>query len=253
MLRSFKLTIAYDGTNYAGWQVQPDQPTIQSELQKALKRVTKQDVQAIGSGRTDSGVHATAQAASCQIRNWNASASDLTTALNCQLPDDIVVTESVDAPLDFHAIRDATGKRYRYQIQLGGKRNVFRHRFHWHYKFPIEIEPMIDAASRFIGQQDFASFQASGAERKSTTRTVRACDLIDESTDQYNQIALEIEANGFLYNMVRNIVGTIVEVGRGKESPTWIDDVIAAKDRDAAGPTAPPQGLFLIRVDYPSF
>ena len=251
MPRSFKLTIAYDGTDYAGWQVQPDQPTIQQELQKALRSVTKQAVQAIGSGRTDSGVHAIGQVASCRIDNWNATAADLATALNTHLPDAIVITDSVDAPDDFHAIRDATGKRYRYQLQLGGRRDVFRQRYHWHYKIPVEIQPMRDAVDRFVGEHNFASFQAAGAERKSTVRTIKACELIDESTDDRRRIAIEIEADGFLYNMVRNIVGTVVEVGRGKKSPEWIGELIAAKNRDLAGPTAPPQGLFLVRVDYP--
>ncbi len=253
MTRSFKLTVAYDGTDFAGWQVQPDQPTIQSELQKALRRIAKQDVQAIGSGRTDSGVHALAQVASCQIANWNATAADLKTALNTQLPDSIVVTDSIDAPDDFHAIRDAIGKRYRYQMQLGGTRDVFGHRYHWHFKFPIQIDPMREAAAKMVGEKDFACFQAAGGDRKSTVRDIRSCDLIDESTENHRRIAIEVEANGFLYNMVRNIVGTLVEVGRGKHSAEWVDDVIAQKNRDNAGPTAPPQGLFLKEVHYEAF
>ena len=267
MTRSFKLTVAYDGTDYAGWQVQPNQRTIQSELQRAFKRVTQQDVQVVGSGRTDSGVHAIAQVASCQIESWNASATRLAAGLNTFLPESIVVTESIDAPDGFHAIRDSIGKRYRYQIQLGGLRNVFHHRYHWLYKHPVEIESMIQAAKHFVGEKDFASFQAAGGERKSTVRTITHCELIEDESDYQNgfdqsrldlpgtgkRIAIEIEADGFLYNMVRNIVGTLVEVGRGKRSPDWITDVIEAKNRDVAGPTAPPQGLFLKRVDYNEF
>ena len=253
MLRTFKLTVAYDGTDYVGWQIQPNQPTIQNELQRALKRATKQDIKVVGSGRTDSGVHAIAQVASCRIESWNASAADVATALNSQLPESIVVTESIDAPADFHAIRDAIGKRYRYQIQLGGLRDVFQHRYHYHYKYPLRIEAMIEAAKHLIGEQDFASFQAAGGDRLSTVRDIRHCELFDDSTDLHQRIAIEIEANGFLYNMVRNIVGTLIEVGRGKRSAEWIDEVIEAKNRDVAGPTAPAQGLFLKRVDYEKF
>lgn len=253
MPRSFKLTIAYDGTDYAGWQVQPDQPTIQSQLQRALRIVTKQKVQVIGSGRTDSGVHALGQVASCRLERWRATPSDLMTAINNQLPPAIVVTHAIDAPDDFHAIRDALGKRYRYQLQLSGNRDAFMHRYHWHYKIPVEIEPMRQAAARFVGKHDFASFQASGAERKSTVRHVTDCQVIDQSTDQYCRIAIEIHADGFLYNMVRNIVGTLIEVGRGKKSPDWIEGLIQARNRDLAGPTAPPQGLFLVKVDYPDW
>ena len=236
-----------------GWQVQPNQPTIQNELQQALKRATKQDIKVIGSGRTDSGVHAIAQVANCQIESWNAAAADVATALNSQLPDSIVVTESIDAPIDFHAIRDAISKRYRYQIQLGGLRDVFQHRYHYHYKYPLQIDAMIEAGERLLGEQDFASFQAAGGDRLSTVRHISHCEVIDASTDLHQRIAIEIEANGFLYNMVRNIVGTLIEVGRGKRSVDWINEVIAAKNRDVAGPTAPAQGLFLKRVDYESF
>ncbi|NNE01019.1 MAG: tRNA pseudouridine(38-40) synthase TruA [Pirellulaceae bacterium] len=250
MSRTFKLTVAYDGTDYAGWQVQPNQVTIQGELQKALRQITKQSVNVVGSGRTDSGVHALAQVASCQIGQWNATATDLGRAINTRLPETIVVTEAVDAPDDFHAIRDAIGKRYRYQIQIGGRRDVFQYRYHWRIKYPLDIESMFDAAQRFVGEHDFASFQATGAERKTTVRDLRACDLIVRDIDGFGQLAIEVEANGFLYNMVRNIAGTLVEIGRGKHPPQWIDEVIAATNRDVAGPTAPPQGLFLQWVDY---
>ncbi len=260
MSRSFKLTIAYDGTDFAGWQVQPQQKTIQETLQDALQVVVHHAVQVIGSGRTDSGVHALGQAASCCLPHWRASAADLARAINAQLPDTIVVLDAIDAPDDFHAIRDALGKRYRYQVQIGGLRDVFDYRYRWHLRGRIDVDAMQQAASRLLGRHDFASFQAAGSDPKiTTTREIRACEWIrqsapdDQSGTDPLRLALEVEADGFLYNMVRNIVGTLVEVGRGKQSPNWIDQVIEARDRSVAGPTAPPHGLFLLRVDYPSW
>ena len=254
LLRTFKLTISYDGTDFAGWQVQPGMPTIQGMLHVALRRVTGSHIQAIGSGRTDSGVHAIAQVASCTLP-WRAPADRLASALNANLPDTILVREAVDAPDGFHAIRDAIGKRYRYQLQVGGKRDPFEYRYRWFLRGEPSIEKIQLAAARFVGRQDFASFQASGSDRKTTVRDLRACDVIVQHADAESgvlHLAVEVEADGFLYNMVRNIVGTLVEVGRGKHPPEWIDEVIARRNRDAAGPTAPAHGLFLLRVDYPS-
>ena len=259
MSRSFKLTIAYEGTGFAGWQVQPGQPTIQGKLQSALAQIVGEPVQVIGSGRTDSGVHAIAQVASCTLNQWRHSADSLRKALNTRLPETIVVTESVDAPDDFHAIRDATGKRYRYQLQLGGTRDVFEFPYRWHLKGHVDIDQMRIAASRFLGTHDFAGFQKAGSDRKTTVREIRACEIIPQSlpehfaSDGRLHFAIDVEANGFLYNMVRNIVGTLVEVGRGRRKPEWIDEVIAGKDRDLAGQTAPGHALFLLRVDYADF
>jgi tRNA pseudouridine38-40 synthase len=249
------LTIAYDGTDFAGWQVQPGQKTIQSMLERALQRVTKEQIRVIGSGRTDSGVHALAQVAGCTLPLWRDSCDRLAHALNANLPDTIVVTEAVDAADGFHAIRDAIGKRYRYQLQLGGRRDAFQHRYRWHLHGAFDIDRMRAAANRFVGKHDFASFQATGSDRKTTIRHVRACEISQQqtSTSEAMNLAIEVEADGFLYNMVRNIVGTLVEVGRGKQPPEWIDEVMAARDRHAAGQTAPAKGLFLLRVDYRPF
>lgn len=272
MTRAFKLTIAYDGSEFAGWQVQPGQPTIQATLEEALATITRSKVRVIGSGRTDAGVHALGQIASCVLPTWRAASADLRRAINTKLPPTIFVTDVTEAPIDFHAIRDATRKRYRYQIQVGGMHDVFAHRFRWHIRIPLSVDAMRRAAVQITGRHDFACFQAAGAERKSTVRTVHACDLIqlpavaygapDRFVPTVNEadlppgdgqallLAIEVEADGFLYNMVRNIVGTLVEVGRGKQSPDWVSGLIAGRDRDAAGPTAPAKGLFLQRVDY---
>lgn len=253
MARSFKLTIAYDGTEFAGWQVQPGQPTIQQVIQRALSKVCKESVRVVGSGRTDAGVHALGQVASCTLPNWRASPTDLMRAVNCHLPPTVVVRDVAEVANGFHAIADAVGKRYRYQLQIGGNRDAFEYRYRWHLRRDVDVDAIRDAATRFVGRQDFASFQASGSDpKKTTTRDLRACDVIEQERlgEGILRFAIEVEADGFLYNMVRNIVGTLVEVGYGKRPPEWISEVIAACDRGAAGPTAPSHGLFLIRVDY---
>ncbi len=254
--RWFKATVAYDGTNYCGWQVQPGRVTIQSSIERAIAQVCRERVRVTGSGRTDSGVHAIGQVASFSLANWRASADSLCRALNSKLPIDISFSKIVDAPEDFHAIRDARGKRYRYQLQVGGLRDAFEYRYRWHVHGPLDLVAVGRATEIIRGKHDFASFQAAGAARKTTTRDVRELVLIQQSApselspDAPLQLAIEIEADGFLYNMVRNIVGTLMEVGRGKQSPQWVADVLAATDRTVAGPTAPPHGLFLMRVKY---
>ncbi len=260
MNRTFKLTVAYDGTDFAGWQVQPGQQTIQGRIQRAIERLTGAHVPVVGSGRTDAGVHALAQVASCTLPQWTGTAKNLASAINTKLPDSIAITDAIDAPDGFHAIRDAVSKRYRYQIRIGGGRDVFDHRYRLLIRYRVDVEQMRAAAQRIVGTLDFASFQASGAVRQSTVRTVSCCEILaDPPTGDSTAIqapklmSIEIQADGFLYNMVRNIVGTLIEVGRGKYSPEWIDKVIEAKNRDIAGPTAPAHGLFLKEVHYAPF
>ncbi|WP_182866387.1 tRNA pseudouridine(38-40) synthase TruA [Stieleria mannarensis] len=251
MTRTFALSIAYDGTDFAGWQVQPGQETIQGTLQRAIKRSTKQDVTVTGSGRTDAGVHALAQVASCRFTSWTASTDALLKAINSRLPETVVVTEVHDAPQDFHAIRDAIGKRYRYQIQVRHQRDPFGHRYRWRLRRNVDVAAMQSAAAKIIGHRDFASFESAGAARKSSVRDVRDCQVIPSADyETSGHLAIEVEANGFLYNMVRNIVGTLVEVGYGKQTPAWIDEVLGQKNRVYAGQAAPPQGLFLKEVYY---
>lgn len=255
MSRTFKLTVAYDGTDFSGWQIQPGRPTIQGLLERAIAKRVGVRVGVVGSGRTDAGVHAIAQVASCTLPAWSASAASLAKAINVDLPDSVLVTEAVDAPSDFHAIRDSISKRYRYQIQNGGNRHPFDHRYWYRVRKAVDIDAIGEAARHVIGRHDFASFQATGATRQTTTRTVTACDVVRLPNDEWDEsrFAIEVEADGFLYNMVRNIVGTLIEVGNGKQTPSWVVDVISAKDRDAAGPTAPAVGLFLKHVTYGAF
>lgn len=257
-MATYKLTLGYDGSTLGGWQVQPDRPTVQGLLEKALFRVTGESTSVIGSGRTDAGVHAIAQVASCRVPKWNHSAEALGRALNTHLPDCVSVTRVEPAVDGFHAIRDATGKRYRYQLQIGGVRDAFEYRYRWHVHGQVDIGAMRRAAERFVGTKDFASFQAAGSDRKTTVREVRACDVLVQRAGSESDVsgplhlAIEVEAGGFLYNMVRNIVGTLVQVGLGKHPDGWIDEVLAAKDRKVAGPTAPANGLFLLWVSYPN-
>ncbi|WP_417746022.1 tRNA pseudouridine(38-40) synthase TruA [Rosistilla oblonga] len=251
MLRTFRLTIGYDGFRYAGWQVQADLPTIQGELQRAFAELTGERVSITGSGRTDSGVHAIAQVASLTTDAWRSSDAALGRAINTKIPDDITVYRCEEMPVDFHALRDAVGKRYRYQLQIGGVRDAFDFRYFWHHHVQLDIEAMRQAAAMIVGTHDFACFQATGSERKTTVRTIHDLALTTgQGRAGQGHLIVEVEANGFLYNMVRNIVGSLVEVGRGKHPPTWIEELIAGRDRNQAGPTAPAHALFLLRVDY---
>lgn len=248
MPRTLKLTISYQGTAYCGWQVQTNGPSIQAWLEKAILQVTEQEVRVIGSGRTDSGVHAIAQVASCSLETTIPN-ERLVMALNAHLPDDIRVHQIDDVPDDFHAIYWAKKKRYRYVWQDQRIGNVFRRDYTWQVFKPIDAELMHRAAQSLVGEHDFASFQAAGSERATTVRTV--FELTVRRSDYFpDEVEMEIEANGFLYNMVRNIAGTLVEVGQGTRPESWPIDVLAALDRKIAGMTAPPQGLYLVSVDY---
>lgn len=253
--RVFAITVAYEGTRYSGWQVQPGRRTVQGELERVISPLAGVDTtgaagRVLGSGRTDAGVHAIGQVARCMMPNWNASADALLRAINSKLSDDIVVSSIREARGHFHPIADATGKRYRYQVQAGGQRDPFSIRT-WHRVVaPIHLELLQAAASRFLGTHDFAAFQSSGAPRNSTVRTITVSHWIRSETSP-NRWIYEVQGNGFLYNMVRNLVGTMLEVGRERRSVEWVDSVLASLDRKQAGPTAPPQGLFLCHVHYP--
>ncbi|WP_404310296.1 tRNA pseudouridine(38-40) synthase TruA [Neorhodopirellula lusitana] len=274
--RTFALTVSYDGTQYSGWQVQPGRKTIQGELERVVRPLMGQldegdqcdsdsandtserdrSVRILGSGRTDAGVHAIGQVARCVMPRWSADGKALLRAINSRLPDDIVVLEVREAKGRFHPIADALGKCYRYQIQVGGNRDPFRYRT-WHrVTTHLDLDLLQKSAKKFIGCHDFAAFQAAGSQRNSTVRTITssqwrpAIEPVDGSCSAGTQWVYQVEGNGFLYNMVRNLVGTMIEVARGRRSLDWIDEVIASKDRNQAGPTAPPHGLFLCRVDY---
>jgi tRNA pseudouridine38-40 synthase len=255
-VRTLKLTIAYDGTAYAGWQLQPNAPTVQGTLENAVAKVTGQHVRILASGRTDAGVHALGQVVGFRTECM-LPPDVLVRAVNANLPRDIAVLDAAEACEGFHPICHAVRKRYRYTIHDGPIRDVFRRHFAWHYVYGrLDADAMSRAAASLLGKHDFSSFETSGAERKTSVRTVfdvsvergRAGDLPDFGSGDI--VRIDVEADGFLYNMVRTIVGTLVEVGRGSQSEGWPGEVLAAKDRRVAGPTAPPQGLCLLRVEY---
>lgn len=246
---SFKLTLAYDGTNFAGWQRQPKERTVQAELESALERITQQPVKCVASGRTDAGVHALGQVVSfaCDTR---LDGRTLVKALNAELPEDLFIFDVAEAPAEFHALRDAVRKRYRYVIEDGRIRDLFDRRYLWHIYQRLDDQAMRAAAANLVGTHDFTSYETLGSPRLTAIRTIYDLTVERRRGDRTERIVIEVEADGFLYNMVRNIVGTLVEVGKGKQRVAWPAEVLAAKDRRAAGMTAPPQGLFLVWVEY---
>ncbi len=250
-MRFFKLTLSYDGTAYAGWQIQANANTIQAELERALHDVTGEQTRVVASGRTDAGVHALAQVVSFSS-GTRLTTDVLAKAIDANLPRDIAVSDVREAPEGFHAIRDAVGKRYRYIIQDGPTYDVFARAYAWYVHGRLDVEAMGTAAQTLLGTHDFSSFEASGSERATSVRTIRDAVVERRPGDHLDRIFIEIEADGFLYNMVRNIVGTLAEVGRGKQPADWVAGVLAAKDRKLAGMTAPPHGLYLVRVEYDS-
>lgn len=246
MTTNYKLIIEYDGGNYHGWQRQPDCRTIQAEIETAIRTLTGRNVRLIGSGRTDTGVHARGQTAnfSCDTR---LSPTQLQNGLNALLPADIVIHACEPAAEQFHARYDAISKIYRYRILNRQVPPALERHEQWWIRSPLDAVAMQAAAQYLVGRHDFKSFEAAGSPRSSTVRHVMAAVVLCPSPDR---IVLEIEADGFLRCMVRNVVGTLVEVGRGKIEPAEIKRIIAARDRSRAAVTAPPQGLCLLRVIY---
>ena len=270
--RWLKLTIAYDGTNYAGWQVQPDKPTVQGAIEAAWNEITQEHVRITAAGRTDAGVHALGQVAAITTES-RLSDEDLLRALNAVLPDDVAVLAIQQAPEGFHATRDAIGKRYRYVIHNGRVPSVFERHYAWHYPQPMDAAAMHAGGQALVGRHDFSSFETAGSERPDSIRTiwevtvarhvaeplastelaeVRDSGLVvsERLPHAADRITIEVSGDGFLYNMVRTIVGTLVEVGKGGRDVNWPAQVLAARDRRQAGQTAPPHGLFLVHVDY---
>ena len=249
--RVFKLIVAYDGTNYFGWQYQPDQPTVQQFIESALGTVLGHPRwPARASSRTDAGVHALGQVVVFKTAGWRAPADRLTPALNTHLPNDIVIRSAEEVSPSFHPLAFCTGKRYRYRVYASRVADPLDGRFHWWVKHHLNIDAMREAAAMLLGKHDFAAFETSGSPRQNTVRTVRAIEIDSHAYLDGYQISIEIEANGFLYNMVRNIAGTLVVVGRQRQSPNWVRDVLVSKDRREAGQTAPPQGLQLLEIFF---
>jgi tRNA pseudouridine38-40 synthase len=240
-----KLVLEYDGTCYAGWQRQPDRPTIQEAIERAIHHVSQATVCVIGAGRTDSGVHALGQVASFRTdQDWPAS--NWTRALNAVLPKDIAVRSSSLMDDRFHAQHNARGKFYAYRILHRHVRPTVDRAFVWHIYRPLDEIAMQQAAATLIGSQDFSSFEGSLTHNCNPICNLQRLAVIRHE----DQIVIEAYADRFLKHMVRAIVGTVVEVGLGKRTPESLREVLLARNRSAAGQTAPPHGLYLMRVDY---
>jgi len=264
--RKIKLTVQYDGADYHGWQIQPGRRTIQGELSDAVTSLVGRKVTVHGASRTDAGVSALGQAGVFEIVNCPIPTENFKQAINDRLPDDIVVTEAVDATRDFDVIGGVKSKLYRYTIYTGQNRPVLEVRHCWHIPAKLNVEAMQKAAQYLIGEHDFKSFASSKDNRETSVRTIFRCDVdvytvipaqagIQEPSDEGRAtsdgwIYVDVEGNGFLYNMVRNIVGSLVEVGIGRWPKDKMKTVLEACDRTAAGPIAPPQGLCLMRIKY---
>jgi tRNA pseudouridine38-40 synthase len=249
-MRNLKLTLQYDGSNYNGWQRQPVGTTIQALLEDSLAPIEGRPVTVHGAGRTDAGVHALAQVASVTLDSA-LDTRTLARALNAVLPEDIRVIDIEEAAADFHARFSATGKTYEYHIVNAPFVDVFLFRYVWHVPQKLDVEAMGAAAAPLVGRHDFAAFQGSpeGAVVHSTERTIEAIEW--EGGSAYNKpLVIRITGDGFLRHMVRNIVGTLVEVGVGRWSHRRLGEVLASGDRTLAGPTAPAKGLFLATVRY---
>ena len=272
--QNWKLIVSYDGTDFRGWQVQPEQTTVQGELQAALGRVTGESPLPQGSGRTDAGVHALAQVASFTLQAA-IPPENLILALNRTLPESIRVTSAAHVPPDFHARHSTAAKTYEYRVlverQPDEPRRIcppFLARYVYSYPWPLSIAALNDAAQRFVGTHDFLSFAAAnpdqstrngetevedeeGEPQKNAIRTIWGSGWHEQRTADGNLLVYRVRGSGFLHHMVRNLVGTMLDIGRGYTPAAAIPEMIAARARAAAGPTAPSRGLFLHSVEYP--
>jgi tRNA pseudouridine38-40 synthase len=255
-MRNLKLVMAYDGTNFCGWQVQPDAPSIQGTLASAIGRITGEKVLPQGSGRTDAGVHALAQVATFQTESV-IPVPNLVVALNDVLPASIRVLEISEMPEGFHARKSANAKTYRFRIYRQAICPPFLSRYVWHYPYPLDAAAMEEVAPLIEGEHDFTSFAAADPEKndnhehhagrkESNVRTI----LSSQWRTEADELVYEVRGNGFLHHMVRNLVGTFLLVGRGTLKARDMTTILAAKDRSAAGATVPACGLYLVNVEY---
>jgi tRNA pseudouridine38-40 synthase len=258
MSRNIRLTVEYDGTGFFGWQTQNTDNivipakaglkhvrTVQEEIEKAADKLFGKKIRLIGSGRTDSGVHAEAQIANFKVKS-TLPLSNIQKGLNRYLPDDVAIISAEDADPDFHARFDAREKLYRYTILNRKTRSPLLKRYAALVCYDLNIDAMKEAAAHLIGRHDFKSFQAADKKERSSVRTIKKLDVIDK----FPVIEIYVQADGFLYNMVRNIAGTLIDAGRGKIPPGEVKNILSKKHRPAAGQTAAAKGLCLIRVYY---
>ena len=253
-MKRVKLTVAYDGTNYCGWQVQPNGLAVQEVLNRCLSEFLGTETEVIGASRTDAGVHALGQVVSCVLDETDfdgVTPGRLTISLNALTPDDIVIKAVDFARSEFSARFDATTREYRYRIVTGPVPPLFLSDFAWWRRGELDIEAMCQGAAHLIGEHDFKSFcKAASAEGKTTMRRVDEISITHEEQMGESCLLVKVVGNAFLHSMVRTIVGTLVQVGAGTREPGWVADVLAARDRGAAGETAPACGLTFWHVNY---
>jgi len=251
-MRYFKLTIAYDGTEFHGWQIQTGKPTIQGEIVDVLRRLTQEHVHLHGAGRTDAGVHALGQVGSFRTQSA-LSAEEFQRALNALLPPTIRIAGAEEVGPDFNARWSARGKTYRYRIYRGKVVPPMIWRYVLHYPFPLDEDAMTDASARFVGIHDFASFAASAGteeddKERSTEREIFSTELV--RTPDNEELVFTVRGRSFLRYMVRKLVGTLLDVGRGRLKPEDIDRLYELRDRSKSGPTVPSQGLVMVEVQH---
>ncbi len=245
-MRNFKIILEYDGAAYCGWQRQLNGVSIQQILEEAVELILHENVSIIASGRTDAGVHAANQVASFKVQSTLAT-NKIFLGVNSVLPDDIVVKSVQEAPPDFNALKDAKSKIYLYRIKNQRLRPVLGRQYYWFVRYPLNVDTMRDAASFLIGEHDFSCFCATGCDIQNRVRTITGIDIVARGE---NMLEFTVESGGFLRHMVRNIVGTLVDVGRGKMKPDDLPEILASRDRKKAGTAAPACGLFLKEVIY---
>ena len=244
-MKNFKLTISYDGSRYSGWERQPGRDTIQGKLETVLSRMVNAEVNVIGAGRTDAGVHARAMVANCYLET-ELQPDEIRDYMNRYLPEDIAVLSCEVAPERFHSRLSAVRKTYCYQLEMGPKKDVFQRNYYYGLGERLDVSAMKAAAGLLTGTHDFKSFCGNKKMKKSTVRTIEKIEFEQSGS----RLHIYFTGNGFLQQMVRILTGTLIEVGQGKCAPDKITRILDAQDRQAAGPTAPAQGLFLVNVGY---
>ena len=242
-MKRIMLTVSYDGTDYCGWQWQPNGLTIEEVLNRELSRLLGEEIRVKGTSRTDSGVHALGNLCVFDT-NTRIPPEKLCYAINQSLPEDIVVQDSREVPVDFHPRKWASEKTYEYTIVCSRFPNPVLRRYAYFTYVPLDVDAMRKGAASLVGEHDFASFCSKGTSAESTVRRILSLELLEQG----NQLKLRVRGTGFLYNMVRIIAGTLLEVGRGQRTPEEVAQILAAKDRRMAGPTAPPEGLCLMEI-----
>lgn len=244
-MRNIKLIIEYDGKKFGGWQKQPNKLNIQGEIEKAIEEITGEAIELNASGRTDAGVHSLGQTANFKT-NSEIDISKMAIAINSKLKQSIRIIKAEEVDEKFHARYSCKGKKYKYVINNSKYGSAIYRDLEYHMPIKLNVEAMQKGIKYFEGEHDFKSFKASGTSSKSSVRTIYSAKVIEDG----ERIIVELEGNGFLYNMVRIISGTIVDVGLGKIKPEEIPEIIESKDRTRAGKTLPPQGLYLVEVYY---